>query len=120
MLVYLCLILIAQDPTTWNEVEWARFIAVEMGGKTEVKTPDGSRVDLVVGGIAYEIDWCTKQKPYKHWQAPSQATFYAIALNLKPGVILLFDGSPIAQKSYLRCLVVCSAYGIELKTWKVP
>jgi hypothetical protein len=118
-MIHLFLILALQDPSTWNEVQWSAFIAAEIGGKTEVRTPDGSRADIVANGIAWEVEFCTKKYPYKHWASPAQATFYAAALNLKPGVILLFDGSQIAQESYLKCLVVCTKYGIKLETRRI-
>ena len=109
----------AFDPSSWNELAWSKHIAAEIGGKTEVRTPDGSRVDILTDEYAYEVDFCTKNKPYKHWESPSQAIFYASVFNRKPAVILLFDGSDIAMKSYLRCLLVCKHSNVRLEIRRI-
>ena len=93
-----------------TENEISREIAIELDGKTEVVTPDGSRVDILTEEYAWEVEWCTKDKPYKHWQAPSQAVWYAACLNRKPGVILLVDGSRASKRGYMRCLFVCNQF----------
>ena len=116
----LFLLLVLQDHSTWNEVAWSVHIAAEIGGKTEVLTPDGSRCDILTDNFAYEVDWCTRSKPYKHWESVSQAIFYGAVFNRKPAVILLFDGSDVAKKSYLRCLLVCKHSNVRLEIRKVP
>jgi hypothetical protein len=97
---------------TDNEVAWSKFIAFQLGGEAEVRTPDGSRCDIVAGDYAIEVEWCKKQS-----QAPGQALLYAATLMKKPKVILLTRGKKTEEKYFLRCLVACLQAGIELTTF---
>ncbi len=107
------------DTEDWNELQWSKFIAEKLGGEVEHRLPDGARVDILTDEVAWEVDWCTKSKAGKHWEAPAQAIFGAVSTGSMPGVILLYDGSETAKRAYLRCLVVCSRTDVKLRTWKV-
>jgi len=100
-----------EDRTTWRETQWSALIAEQRSGVAEYRTPDGSRVDVLVDDYAIEVDWCEK------WpEAIGQALFYGLATNRKPGVVLLMRGRDSDQRYYLRCLAVCSRVGIRLET----
>lgn len=98
----------AQDGTPTTEREWSAQIArqwkLDPRNVCEVRTPDGSRVDILTETHAVEVEWA-----YKHYEAPTQAVFYAMAFNKKPKVVLLMRGLPSEKDKYLRCLAVCNA-----------
>ncbi len=96
-----------------TEVEWSKLIAAEISGETEVRTPDGSRVDVLTDDRAYEVEWVEKWK-----EAPAQAIFYGLTMNRKPTVILLMRGKSSDRRYYLRCLAVCVETDVRLETWK--
>jgi len=96
-----------------NEVAWSAKIAKEIGGQAEVRTPDGSRVDILTDEYAYEVEWA-----HKPFEAVGQAVYYGLAFNRKPAVILLMR--PDQEKYYLRCLVLCAELDVHLETRKVP
>lgn len=105
MIQFVCLLSVLQ-PT--NEVGWSKVIALDLKGRTEVVTPDGSRCDIVTGTHAYEVEWA-----YKWKEAPAQAILYSVGLNKKPAVILLVKDRSKEQKYILRCMVVCSKLNIQ-------
>lgn len=86
----------------------------DFGGmaQVEVRTPDGSRCDLVTADHAIEVDMASK------WaEAIGQSLYYGIALNRHP-VIYLVVKKAADRKYYLRCLAVCAKHGITLKVHK--
>lgn len=107
-----------------REPEWSRRIArhwdLDPDVCCEVRTPDGSRADIVDATHAYEVEWAANGK----WkQALGQAVFYAMALGKLPGIVLLIQ-SEKDQDDYLRCLAACAAvtfHGqrIRLKTFDI-
>jgi hypothetical protein len=118
VIAFICTVWISIEPSTANnqlmrEVEWSRIIATELDGKTEVRTPDGSRVDVLTKRYAYEVEWVEKWK-----EAPAQAVFYGLTMNKEPAVILLLRGKSSDRRYYLRCLAVCTKIGIRLETRK--
>jgi len=119
VLSFLCLPHYSLPEEGWNESQWSEFIAGKLNGETEHVLPDGARIDILTEDIAWEVDWCTKTKSGKHWEAPAQAIFGAVSTGRKPGVILLYDGSDTAKRAYLRCLVVCAKTNVKLITWKI-
>lgn len=111
---------LADEPL--RESQWSAQIATERGLNPakvcEVRTPDGSRADIVTAEYAYEVEWA-----YKWKEAPAQAVFYAVSLHRKPAVILLVS-SDSEKLEYLRCLAVCQAIRvngepIRLEVYKV-
>lgn len=103
-----------------HEPIWSAYLCKEMfglepvyGETVEVRTPDGARCDILTPDTAWEVEWCQSGK---HWEAPSQATFYGRAFNRERGVILLMNGGPNEDKYYLRTQIVCTADAIPLVT----
>lgn len=92
-----------------NEVQWSAKLAEDVGGETEVRLPDGSRVDILTESNAWEVEWSDK------WpEAIGQSVFYGMATDRRPGVWLLLRGK--RDEDYLQCLMVCRKLGIELRT----
>jgi len=114
-MISLLFIVALQNPSTWNETMWSAFIAGEMNGKAEARTPDGSRVDILTKDYAYEVDWATKWK-----EAPAQSILYGVMTNRKPAVLLLVKNRNEERRFILRCALVCSKVGIRFETRKVP
>lgn len=108
-------VLVLQNPSTWNEVQWSAHIASEIGGKTEYVCADGSRVDILTVEFAYEVEWAEKWK-----EAPGQAILYGVMTNRKPAILLLVKNSMDEKRFILRCAVVCAKTGIRFETRKVP
>jgi len=98
---------------SWHETDWSAWIARERGAKAEHKTADGSRVDVLTDGVAYEVEYADKWQ-----QAVGQALFYSAATGRAPGIILLIGkrSASLERVYYLRCLVVCHRHGIKLET----
>lgn len=100
-----------QPKAEWHELQWSRYLAHRVGGETEFRLPDGSRVDILTDEFAWEVEWSDK------WpESIGQATYYALATGRKPGVWLLLRGD--YDEDYLRCLMVCRHLGIGLRTEK--
>ena len=99
------------DRMTWTERQWCDHLAQQWGAEVEVRTPDGSRVDLLIpGGEAWEVDFAPK------WaQGVGQALYYSAATHQPPGLVLIMREPAKQQKYYLRALVVCHKYGIRLE-----
>jgi len=96
----------------WRETQWSAHLAKSVNGQPEFRLPDGSRIDILTDKTAWEVEWADK------WpEAIGQAAFYGISTDRKPGVWLLVK--PGDDERYLRCLLVCRKYGIELRTQKV-
>lgn len=117
-------IVLLQPMSEWNEPQWSAHICKQkfglepVNGKTvEVRTPDGSRVDILTKEYAVEVDWC---KSGKWAEAIGQSLFYAAATNRKPAIILLMKNPVKERRYYLRALVVCNKYNIKLTVYRVP
>lgn len=92
-----------------RETEWSAALAEQLGGVAEHRLPDGSRVDILTDAEAIEVEWSDK------WpEAIGQAIFYGLATGRSPSVYLLLRGN--ADEDYLRCLAVCRAAQIQLRT----
>lgn len=118
----LVVIVLFQPLSEWNEVRWSaqlcqdRFNQAPVNGKTvEVRTPDGSRADIVSAEYAVEVEWAKKWK-----EAPAQAILYGIGLNKKPMVLLLVRDPAKEQRYILRCMVVCAKIGVRMEVHRVP
>lgn len=101
-----------------RETEWSARIATERGldpkKACEVRTPDGSRADIVTSEYAYEVEWA-----YKWKEAPAQAVFYGMTLHRKPAIILLVSDPDDERDEYLRCLAVCQAVRVNGESIRV-
>ena len=100
-----------------NELVWSRWLATQMGLEPEkaceVKTFDGSRVDILTLEFAYEVEWSHKWK-----EAIGQSVLYGIETNRRPGIILLSRGKDM--KYLHRCQIVCTKLNIHLRVQEVP
>lgn len=113
-----------ENPGDWNEKDWSKWIAQQMGldliRDTEVRTYDGSWVDIHdtrgtgCSRIAYEVEWATKWK-----ESIGQSLLYGIQSNSCPGVILLVKGKEDLRFIH-RCQIVCVRAGIIMKVQRVP
>lgn len=101
----------------WQEPDWSEWLARQMGldpdESCEVRTHDGSWVDILTRREAAEVEWSEKWK-----EAPAQATLYAIQTHRDPAVILLSKGDD--ARFIQRCQAVCAKLGIRLYVQKIP
>ncbi|MFK5954486.1 MAG: hypothetical protein QM498_15645, partial [Desulfobacterium sp.] len=81
---------------------------------TEVRTYDGSKIDIFDGRIAYEVEWATKWK-----ESIGQSMLYGIQSNTQPGIILLSKGRDDLRFIH-RCQIVCVRAGILMRVQRVP
>ncbi len=94
------------------EPVWSRWIAYLLGGVPEVRTFDGSRVDVLTERYAIEVDWV------KNWKTgPAQAVLYGAQLGREPAVILLTRGKPSEERYLHRAHTVCARIGVACWTW---
>lgn len=78
---------------------------------TEVRLPDGCRVDLLTEHEAIEVDWSRK------WcEAVGQSLYYALQTDRCAGIILLLKDPDREDRYVDRCRTVCQNYGIALYT----
>lgn len=98
-----------------RETEWSQILATnEIGGETEAKLPDSTRVDILTDRIAYEVEWASKWK-----EAIGQALYYSASTNRQPGILLLSSGSAKDKVSYLRLMTVATKYNITVLVVKI-
>ena len=99
------------------EPAWSAWIATQMGYEPsevcEVKTFDGSRVDILTPELAIEVEWS-----YKWKESIGQAVLYGIETDRRPGIILLSRGKDM--KYLHRCQIVCTKLNIQLRVQEVP
>lgn len=108
LLLVLAPVLAAQPPER-SEIEWAADLALTVNGETEYRLPDGSRIDILTGTEAIEVEWSDK------WpEAIGQSIYYSLASGKQPSVWLLLRGN--YDEDYLRCLMVCRELNIKLRT----
>lgn len=90
-----------------NETAWTQWLAQEMAGEAEHRNPDGSRVDVLTAGRAWEVDWADQS--LKWAEGCGQAILYRAWTNRAGGVILLVGRSPSEQeiKNIMRCRIAC-------------
>jgi len=97
-------------PTAWEPV-WSKYLAGLHSGVAEYVCVDGSRVDVLTGDFAAEVEWVKKWK-----ESISQALLYSALTGRAPMVILLLRGHEHERKYLDRCRIVCRMTGIELRT----
>lgn len=94
-------------------------IASEMFGVgaegVEVTLADETRCDILTPLYAIEVEWAGR-----HWEAPAQATWYAILSDRKPGVVLLVKTRRGEKVNIIRCAAVCSKLGIKFWIYEIP
>jgi hypothetical protein len=79
------------------------------GSKVEVRLWDDTRVDMLTGTHAIEVDWSRK------WaEAIGQCLYYAELTDRKPGIILLVKDRRAESRYIFRCQTVCAKYDIKL------
>jgi hypothetical protein len=110
--VLICGQAVGQDRSAWPENDWTEHLCREHqadGWESQVRTPDGSYVDVLTPTHAIEVEWPAKWK-----EAVGQCLYYAIATERQPGIVLLVKDWRTEQKYYLRCLAVCARHNIRL------
>lgn len=103
-----CLVALCST-TSANELTQARRLAAKYSAQVEVRLPDDSRVDLLSGTHAIEVDWAPK------WaEAVGQAIHYSLLAGKKPAVILLLRDPATEWRHLVRAAQVCGRLGIVL------
>ncbi len=98
-----------------NENYYSSQLARRVGGKTEVRLFDGSRIDVLGPKYAWEVEWAPKWK-----EAIGQSLYYSAVSERPPAILLLVRETKTDTVYILRCLVVCHKYNIHLEILKVP
>ena len=99
----------ATTETHLSENDHCKRLAPKYEAEREVRLQDGSRVDLLFGDYACEVDWARK------WpESIGQASFYAEMTGKKPAILLLFDGSERDQRYLWRARVAAARNGIRV------
>ena len=99
-------------PANARETAWSKYLAYLMGGIPEYRTYDGSRCDVVVAGLAVEVEWLKKWR-----EAPGQAGQYASQLGLSPVVILLRRGHDHDHRYLAQAYAACAVLGVPVWTF---
>lgn len=103
-----CLVALCST-TSANELTQARRLAAKYSAQVEVRLLDDSRVDLLSGTHAIEVDWAPK------WaEAVGQAIHYSLLADRKPAVILLLRDPATEWRHLVRAAQVCGRLGIVL------
>lgn len=105
------------DTSMWKENDWSD--SFKTNGQRELLLPDGSRVDLVQTGVAWEVEWSDKVN-----EGIGQALQYHLQTGHSPGLwVLLRKDSH--DEDYLRAIAIVTSlrdhgYDFHLKfqrTW---
>jgi len=99
----------ADGPAIEPELAACRRLAPKYDAEPEVTLWDNTRVDLLTPTEAIEVDW-----PQKYAEAVGQATWYAIATNRRPAVILLVRDLDREARHIYRATAVCRELDIKL------
>ena len=107
-------VITAQSETSNDELhterDWQLMLAPKYNAEVEVRLWDRTRVDLVNGEYAIEIDFA-----HKWAEAIGQALWYAELTSKKPGIILIVKTTLEDEARYVyRCQAVCAKHGIKL------
>ncbi len=108
----ICLLLLFTTTALADEKAEVRRLAPKYGvtpENIEVRLSDGTRADMIGQRYVYEVDWIEK-----HWQAPAQATWYAMQTGLRPAVILLVRNRKRDARHIIRATGVCGRLRIML------
>lgn len=92
----------SRSSQNYSESYYQIKYANELGGRTEVTMPDGTRCDILTDTIAYEVDFADK------WaEALGQSLNYAMHTGKTPGIILVLRDS--GDRKHLERLKKISA-----------
>ena len=88
---------------------WYRDRLAEcLGGTSEYRLPDGTRVDVLTADVAFEVDW-----PPNLWQAVGQALWYAKRTGRRPAIYLIAREK--TDSTWIdRARIICREQGILL------
>lgn len=90
---------------------YQEFWCTKLGGHTEVKLPDGARVDCLYNDYAIEFDFANK------WaEAIGQSLYYGHSLNKKAGIVLIMENSPKEKRYLMRLMKIAKLHNITVWT----
>ena len=97
-----------------TESYWQDIIQKEIGGETEYRLDDGTRVDLLLEEKACEIDWATQWS-----EGVGQSIYYGLKTDRPPLVILLAkkDGWEKYRDRVEYCDIECWVYDTRIEGW---
>jgi hypothetical protein len=101
-----------------READYQRAWAAQHGGHIEHRLADGTRIDVLTGSHAVEVEYGCK------WaEAIGQALWYATASGKTPGIVLISNGSARqngqAARAARRILAVSEAYRLGIDVWRM-
>jgi hypothetical protein len=95
------------------EKNYQREWCEKMGGKAEVRMPDGTRCDCLLEKFAVEFDFGPK------WaEAIGQAMYYGLQTGKLPGIVLILE-SKKDNIFWIRLNSTILHYRLPIKTWKI-
>lgn len=105
--------ILSQRPLTerHNEPYYTQQIAEQFGWQAEVRTPIGTRCDLVSDTLCVEVEW-----PSKPYEAIGQSLHYSQQLGKKPAILFLLSDQAAFGREYVleRVGDVAAKHGIEI------
>ena len=98
----------SRSSQNYSESYYQIKYANELGGRTEVTMPDGTRCDILTDTIAYEVDFADK------WaEALGQSLNYASQTGKTPGIILVLKDSG-DRKHLQRLKKIAAQYSLDI------
>ena len=98
----------SRSSQNYSESYYQIKYANELGGRTEVTMPDGTRCDILTDTIAYEVDFADK------WaEALGQSLNYAMHTGKTPGIILVLKDSG-DRKHLQRLKKIAALYSLDI------
>jgi hypothetical protein len=97
--------------SAWVESDYQSYVLEKLGGESEYRLSDGSRVDILTHQYAIEIDYA-----YKWAEAIGQSLYYAEMSEREPGIVLILANRD-NYKAYIdRILLMARKYKITVWT----
>lgn len=103
-LIYSCLFVcfVVNQPASLTERDYCEQLGEKYNARVEVRLADGTRCDLMTRTHVYEVDFAKN-----HYQAPGQATHYAIQSGKLPAVILITRDPKADARHIQRSRAIC-------------
>ncbi len=118
VLIAILLLIQASTPSAFArrkrpEREYQEDFAREVGGKTEIKAPDGTRCDILTETHAIEVDFADK------WgESIGQSLNYALQFDRRAGIVLILEEKD-DYRFYLRVNSIIERYDLPIDVWKI-
>ena len=104
----------AKETSRHPEAWYRDQAAVKLGGKTEVRVPNG-RVDIVTEEFAIEVEKASNWK-----ESIGQCLWYSLQTNKRPGIVLIVADEKRDRGHIIRLGSVIEANKLPIHLWIWP